>query len=284
MPTDAAKRSAEIDQMKGAARAEYPHLWHRLIEEWKGAELEDAAWLTYAANYLFSTGGVKWAMDPLSLFTRIEGGEQPDFAHDLDRLQLVVLTHAHRDHLDLSLISAIQSLSIAWVIPEFMLENIKQAVDISGRRILVPRVGCPIQFGRLILHPFNGLHFNQGNGVPEMGYLAEFNGKRWLFPGDTRNYDATLIPHNSNLTGVFAHLWLGKACALEDLPALLSDFCQFHLALKTEQIIVTHLQEMGRAAEDYWDLNHYWQAQRVWKEVAPSISVKYALMGQKVIL
>ncbi len=284
MPIEAASKQLEIEQTKERARAEYPRLWRRMIQEWKASEQEEAAWLTYAANYLFSTDGVKWAIDPYSLYTRLKDGNQPDFIHDLDALQLVVLTHAHNDHLDVNLISAIQHLPITWVIPEFVLGKIKESVTLPDDRILVPQVGCPIRFGNLTLHPFEGLHLNHGRGVPEMGYLAEFNQKRWLFPGDTRRYEVDRIPHFQNLTGVFAHLWMGKGCALEDTPPLLDDFCKFFSALEPHRIIVTHLQEMGRVAEEYWDLNHYELVRQKMSQAATAILLDSALMGQKVVL
>ena len=53
MPTERfRKRQAEINTLKENARATYPLLWRILILEWQSAKL-DAAWLTYAANYLF---------------------------------------------------------------------------------------------------------------------------------------------------------------------------------------------------------------------------------------
>jgi hypothetical protein len=282
MPIDASKRNTEIELERVRAKAIYPELWRNLITEWKQADQEDAVWLTYAANYLFNTAGVRWAMDPFSLFSRIGGGRQPDFAHDLDTLQLVVLTHGHNDHLDLNLISAIQSLPITWVIPEFLLNTIKQSVSLDEKRILVPQIGRPIEFENLTLHPFEGLHLHFGSGVPEMGFLVEFNDKRWLFPIDTRKYEPESIVPFAAVSGVFAHLWLGKARALEDHPPLLENFCKFHTAARPERIIVTHLRELGRKAEDYWDLSHYEQVVKIWKEMAPSIRVMYALMGQKV--
>jgi hypothetical protein len=51
-----------------------------------------------------------------------------------------------------------------------------------------------------------------------MGYLLEFNGKRWLFPGDTRSYDASLLQSFGPLEGHFAHLWLSRTGAYLEVP------------------------------------------------------------------
>jgi len=115
----------------------YPEIWERIIFEWKSSQ-KDRFWLTYSANYLLHTAGVKWAIDPYSLFTRIGGGEPPVFSQDLRSLQLVVLTHSHSDHLHLNLIAAIQDLPIYWVIPEFLLAKVNAFIDLPSERIIVP--------------------------------------------------------------------------------------------------------------------------------------------------
>ena len=62
-----------------------------------------------------------------------------------------------------------------------------------------------------MLTPFDGLHIHGEHGVPAMGYLAEFSKKRWLFPGDTREFDFSKLPDFGELDDVIGHLWLGKA-------------------------------------------------------------------------
>ena len=233
-----------------------------IINEWKQNSGADCAWLTYSANYLFRTAGVRWALDPFSLFTRVGGGPQPDFAADLAGLQLVVLTHAHNDHLDLNLVTAIRELPLTWVIPEFMLPGVMQAADLPRERILIPEPGKPIQVGGLTLTPFTALHFRGTRGVPEMGYLAEFSGKRWLFPGDTRSYTADRLPDFGKLDGAFAHLWLGKAAALLETPPLLPDFCGFFSQLNPARLVITHLDELGRDEPELWEEHHFRMARK----------------------
>ena len=89
-----------------------------------------------------------------------------------------------------------------------------------------------------------------------MGYLVEFSGKRWLLPGDTRTYEAAQLPDFGALDGLFAHLWLGRGCALLEEPPLLEDFCRFCLDLHARRILVTHLEEFGRSAQDTWRSAH----------------------------
>lgn len=274
------KRQAEIDIKKENARATYPSLWRNLILEWQSAKL-DAAWLTYAANYLFFTAGLRWALDPFSFLTRIGGEGQPDFATDLKMLNLVVLSHAHSDHFDPILLKAIASLPLTWVIPDFMLDQVNEITRLDQQQVIIPKPGQTLRFANLVLTPFEGLHMHAEGGVPEMGYLAEFSGKRWLFPGDFRSFNLSALPYFGRLDGVFAHLWLGKAQACTDRPSQLENFCQFFAGLEAERIVISHLHEYGRDADDFWDERHYMMAEDCIQNLNEKLKVIPAFMGVK---
>lgn len=271
-------RQTYLNRRKRKAVIDYPLTWQTVIRDWQTESSHATAWLTYSANYLFNTAGIRWALDPFSLFTRIGGGPQPNFAADLARLQLVVLSHQHSDHFDPQLLSALAPLNLTWIVPEFMLDSIP-AVN-----VLVPQIGVPLRFDGLTLTPLKALHFRKGNGVPELGYLAEFEGKRWLFPGDTRSFDFYDLPDFGKLDGVFAHLWLGKAQALSPTPPLLDEFVQFFASFKARRIVLTHLYELGRDAHDTWTWGHYLQVKRRLQHTSPEMAVSAACMGSKVIL
>lgn len=281
MPTERfRKRQAEIDIKKENARATYPSLWRNLILEWQSAKL-DAAWLTYAANYLFFTAGLRWALDPFSFLTRIGGEAQPDFATDLKMLNLVVLSHAHTDHFDPILLKAIASLPLTWVIPDFMLDQVNEITRLDQQQVIIPKPGQTLRFANLVLTPFEGLHMHAEGGVPEMGYLAEFSGKRWLFPGDVRSFNLSALPRFGRLDGVFAHLWLGKAQACADRPSQLENFCQFFTGLSANRIVISHMFEYGRDAEDFWDERHFEMVAECIKEFDAKLKASPVLMGEK---
>ena len=248
-------RAEEINLKIARARAEYPALWRRLIREWREVEIGNKAWLMYAANYLFYSDGVRWAMDTFSLSTRIGGVPQPDFAADLDKLELVLLTHIHNDHLDMNVIKAIAGLPIQWIVPEFMLDKVL-GTGVPRKNITIPEYGKSIPFKGMLITPFAGQHIHGRYGVPESGYLVECGEKRWLFPGDTRVYDAGNLPEFGSVDVVFAHVWLGKAQADLPIPPLLEEFCQYTLDCKAKRIILTHLEELGRDQKDLWDERH----------------------------
>lgn len=245
----------EIEEKIARARAEYPALWRRFIHQWREATSGNSAWLMYAANYLCYTGGVRWAMNPFSLSTRISGVPHADYAADLDQLELVLLTHIHNDHFDLNLISAIAGLPIQWIVPDFMLNQVLGA-GVPRKNIVVPTNGESIAFKGLGITPFAGQHIHGRYGVPETGYLVECCGKRWLFPGNTRVYDADKLPDVGSVDAVFAHVWLGKGQAGLPISPLLEDFCQYTLSCKAKRILLTHLDELGRDEKDLWDVRH----------------------------
>jgi L-ascorbate metabolism protein UlaG (beta-lactamase superfamily) len=207
-----------------------------------------------------------------------------NYAGDLDRLQLIVLSHAHNDHFDQNLISAVQGLPLQWIIPEFMLDIVMKTASIRSESIIVPKSGSQICIGDLVLTPFEGLHIRDQSGIPEMGYLVEFNGHRWLFPGDTRRYDISRLPDFGRLDGVFAHLWLGKAGAQINPPPLLDEFCAFFSCFNTGRLVITHLNEFGRDISELWDEIHYRAAVQGFKQNAPGFQIEMGLTGDKINL
>lgn len=265
------------EQVQSAA-ANNPALWERVTREWREAGSADKSWLTYSANYLFSTGGVKWALDPFSLSSRIKGVPAPDYARDLQGLELVLLTHEHNDHLDLNLLRSLRDQPFTWVIPGFLQPLVAEKVDLPAERILTPQVGSSFQYRNLTITAFDALHFHGRRGVPELGYLVESGSKRWLFPGDTRSYAHAQLPEFGRLDAVFAHLWLGKACALQPEPPQLEAFCEFYARFDTHRLIVTHLYEFGREADELWTLEHFKRVKAVLDKRA-GLVVERALTG-----
>lgn len=266
------------------AKYDYPILWKGIIQDWKQQTTSNAAWLTYAANYLVNTGGIHWAVDPFSMSTRVKGIEEPDFYNDLASLDFVLLSHAHSDHLDLNLINALVQRPIKWVIPQHMLEKVLDSSGIKKENIIIPVNGESFHIRNITITPFESLHFHALGGIEETGYLTEFNKKRWLFPGDIRNFEINKLPVFKKLDGVFAHLWLGKGKAKDNRPKFMNEFVNFHASLGPSKLIITHLDEFGRAEEELWDETHYVLVSKEFHSIAPTMSVKMAKMGMKVIL
>jgi len=165
----------------------------------------------------------------------------------------------------------------------------KDTTDICLSQVIIPKPLQSFDIQGIRITPFDGLHWEKQSGeeprgVPAMAYLIEFNHKRWLFPGDTRTYDASKLPSFGPVGGLFAHLWLGRSCALQNDPPLADAFCQFCLDLNSQKIVLTHLREFGRDSDDYWDEEH---AEKICSKIrgfSEDISAGPALMGESILL
>lgn len=280
-----------IDQRQKERSTHYPKMIADLTDEWCSPGVEDKVWLMYSANYLFRTGDVRWAMDPLTLRRRVPDAPEVDLVQSLSALDFVVLTHRHADHLDFNLVKSLRHLPILWIIPDYILPQVQAEAELPVDKVITPHPQQPIEIKGIRLLPFVGLHwevapseYGPQHGVPEMGYLVEFNGKRWLFPGDTRNFKVELLPSFGPVDGLFAHLWLGRGCALMEEPPLLNVFCRFCVSLQPRQVVLTHLEELGREADDYWDGRHAMKVMEHCRQLAPDLDVKTAYMGESVNL
>ncbi len=283
------ERQAQIESRQAKAAAAYPSQWLKMTGEWRQAG-DDRAWLVYAANYLFRTGGVRWALDPLSLRQRVRWAPEANLSR-LSGLLFVLLTHRHADHLDYALIRSLRQHPIRWVIPEPILPLVLERCGLPENQVIIPRPREALQIDGIRITPFEGLHWEPpaakegaARGVEALGYLVEWAGKRWLFPGDVRDYDLRKLPDFGQLDGALAHLWLGRGGALLDGPPLLEPFCAFYAGLPVRRLVVAHLHELGRQAEDYWDDEHYLQVAARLRLLAPECAVQAARMGESLAL
>lgn len=284
-----AERQIAISQRRAEACARYPVLWSNLITEWNSPGPEDRAWLMYSANYLLRTNNIRWAIDPLTLNSMIKDAPKVDVVHDLSNLSFVLLTHRHKDHLDVDLLSALRHLPIKWIVPKFMLNSLLRDAGLPRENIIVPAPLKVIELNGIRVLPFKGLHWEitpdkAREGVPSIGYLIEFGERRWLFPGDTRTYDASSLCDFGSVDHLFAHLWLGRGCALMEEPPLLDAFCKFCLDLRPRKITLTHLNELGRDANDFWDVRHTQSVCQRFSQVVVNLPVAQLLMGNSILL
>ncbi len=284
------EKQARIDRRRAEIVTRYPAQWDGMITKWNSAGPENRAWLMYSANYLFHTRGVRWAIDPLTLHWRVPAAPLVEAARDLRMLSFIILTHAHADHLDFDLLHSLSELPIQWVIPEYLLPLVTET-GLSQAKIIIPKPLKTFELEGLKITPFDGMHWETDptyqdgqRGVPATGYLVEFSGKRWLFPGDTRTYDTSKMPSFGAVDGLFAHLWLGRGCALHENPPLLETFCTFCLDFHPKRIIVTHLEEFGRNADEYWDDAHFQSVKSRILACTPDMVIESACLGERVDL
>jgi hypothetical protein len=83
---------------------------------------------------------------------------------------------------------------------------------------------------------------------------------------------------------LFAHVWLGRGCALMEEPPLIAAFCKFCLDLKPQRITLTHLTEFARDANDLWDDVHIQLVCSKLCEMSVNLPVAHLTMGNSVLL
>ncbi len=280
----AIRRQKSIDQ--------YPVLFREITQEWSSTATEDGVWLIYAANYLFRTGGFRWAVDPVTLHWRVNDAPPVSTSVLAKKLKLVLLTHSHGDHFDLDLIRALKETEITWVIPVTLQEKAISDCGLKPERIITPVPKQPILIPPLCITPFESLHWElpsssgqeEPRGVPETGYLVEYRDKKWLLPGDIRDYRAEKLPDFGRIDMLFAHIWMGRRCALIEDPPRLEEFCRFCAEINPGSIVLAHLEEWGRGADDLWVDWHARQVENRLRQLLPDCRVSVAHTGQRVSL
>lgn len=280
-------RRAHIAQVRHRLVNTYLASWDRMIQQWSADEAHDACWVMHSANYLFRTGKVRWAIDPLRLSVRLPEAPEPNLT-GLGALDFILLTHLDSDHRDRVLWRSLREQPTRWVVPQYMVDLFLEATGLTqqqwGERLVIPTPLAPVELHGLRVTPFEGMHWawDAGapkagpptRGIPAMGYLVESQTKRWLFPGDTRTYDRSLLPDFGAVDVVFAHVWLGRASALLAKPPELENFSRFVAALSPrEQIVLAHLYETSRPEKDCWVDVHATLAASVLRQHLPLIQV-----------
>jgi hypothetical protein len=261
MIADRTRNQKDILAKRQEYIVDYPGRWGRMIREWCAPRMDDAAWLTYSANYLFNTHGLKWAVDPVLLSNRIPEVPVLDVTHDLADLEFVLLSHAHSDHRDIALWSQLQNSRCHWIVPDHMTDFFAHEVSVSDSAYSVAIPGKDIAVSGVRIVPFEAPHYERletggTNHVDSTGYLVEVAGDSYLFPGDIRTYDPLCLKPFRDVSAVFAHVFLGRSSAVVCDPPLLEAFVDFYLSCHPKKIVLSHLSELGRDPENCWLSSH----------------------------
>ncbi len=277
--------------LKQQAVEAYPAVYQKVITEWQQPG-PDAFWLLYSANYLFRAGGVRWAIDPITLFARLSNSLPLHPMQDFSKLDFLILTHQHRDHVNWKLLESICSLPVPWIVPDFLVQECSAQTGIPRDRIIPAVTGQSIKICGIRILPLEGSHWEYPlganrseppiKGLPSVSYLLEFHGKRWFFPGDVRSYDRPVAPDLGKLDGVAAHVWMGRMHDPHSDPPLFKQFCSYFSNFQSGRLILTHLYEMGRELKDIWTLEHAQKIKQTLADIAPSIKVDTYCTGGRV--
>ena len=251
----------EITAKREALVSDYPEHWSRMIREWRATRETDAVWLTYSANYLFNTHGLRWAVDPVLLKNRVPEAQALDANRDMEDLEFVLLTHAHIDHVDVALWSQLKGSRCHWIVPEHMTDFFARETSLGDSDFTAAVPGRAIAVAGVSIMPFEAPHYERRvggevNHVDSTGYLVETSSGSYLLPGDIRTYDPACLQPFTDVSAVFAHVFLGRSAAAACDPPLLNAFVDFYLSCRPKKIVLSHLYELGREAEDCWLTSH----------------------------
>lgn len=283
----------QIDLLKQQAAEAYPAAYDRMINEWQQPG-PDALWLLYAANYLFRVGEVRWAIDPLTLLTRLFGTLPLHAEQDFSKCDIIILTHNHHDHIDWHFLKSIGSLPIPWIVPEFLIEECTAQTGIQREQIIPAVVDQCIEIRGIRILPMEGHHWEYSpgasrsepplKGLHSVSYLLEFHNKKWYFPGDVRAYDVVDRPSVGKIDGIAAHVWLGRMEDPLSDPPQLKPFCDYFSGFQSPRLVLTYLYEVGREMKDIWTLDHAQSIIQASRDLSPSGKVEAHCTGERVDL
>ncbi len=271
----------------------YPSIYEKVITEWQ-QDGPDALWLLYSANYIFRVGEVRWAVDPITLPARLSGTLPLRLQQDFSKLDFLILTHKHSDHLNWNFLKGLAALPSQWIVPEFLVEDCVEKTSVSQNQIIPAIINQWIEMKGVRILPMEGSHWEYAQaadgrktlvkGLSSVCYLFEFHGRRWFFPGDVRSFDVTKIPHLGAFDGIVGHVWMGRMSSPLDEPPLFDQFCDYYSRFHTNHLILTHLYEVGRDLKDMWTVEH---ARRIIASIltlAPATTAEALCTGERLIL
>lgn len=255
----------------------YPEVWDRVL---KAMELPDDLFcLIGAENYVFKTGGRLWVVDPM--FTTPRSGVTREAVKDrlhllFDRLDFVLLTHSHVDHLDVELLRLFPKLKL--IVPD----HLAHLIPSECRNVTYVHYGESLDVCGMHIDTFRSLHYDKGtaNGVEETGYKVTGCGYSLLFPTDVREYDAAKYPDFGAVTHVFGHVWLGRGKAL-DYPQtqLCEEQARFLTSFNADVIYLAHIAEAEREPIDMWTYAHAGLLTDAILTLKPDAHVRIPMLG-----
>lgn len=259
----------------------YDHRFRKALEVLDRTEGSSVA-LVGPSSYLFSTGGLRWAMDVAFRNLRFLSETPSRIGEYLKDLQLMILTHAHADHAEDSTIRALAQTGMDWIVPEFVEEKM-QALGVSADRLITVRPGETVHYGTLTVRVLPGRHYrpDTGKGCEAVGYLitAE-DAPSMAFPGDVRDFSTEGVEALS-ADYCFAHVWLTDFATEPNryIPKA-EELAAFMLRMSSRNVILGHLYENGRRESGMWQLHHAHLVGNVIRRQSPDTKVTVPQCGE----
>ena len=212
--------------------------------------------LLHSSSYFFCTGSCKWAVD-IAFRCAFNLAKTPWKAADLlADMDVMLLSHGHRDHFEEATLCMLKGSKTLLVIPDFLEERVVK-LGFSPEQLRIARPGEALDICGLHILPFVSSHFRpNGKGVQEYGYHITAQGSPSIvLPVDIRDFSkkADIPPADY----CFANIWLEDDSAdPASWKPLVESFCQYMLRFSAKNILLTHLYENGRPDDKMWRMEH----------------------------
>lgn len=235
-------------------RRDFDGWFHSALKVWESKE--NAFALIHSSAYLFHTNGCKWGMD-IAFRNAAKLAKTPREAATLLRpMDVMLLSHGHRDHFEERTLAALAQNETIFVVPDF-LEERATALGIRPEKLRIARPGEPLQVCGMTVLPFESSHFRpNGVGVPEYGYYVTAPGcPSMAFPVDIRDFSKK--PQLPPADYCFANIWLEDNSAdPESWQPMVKPLAEYMLGFSRKHIFLTHLYEDGRPDHKMWRKEH----------------------------
>lgn len=258
-----------------------------LEEVFKTEENTTKMCLLNASSYVFNTNGYLWAIDP-AFKNAYHLAESPkNIQKYFKDVKLILITHAHSDHLEKKTVEALSKTDALWIIPDF-LKEVAIEYGIDSQKIITASPGNVVRVGNLRITPFEGAHFRPitGKGMKEYSYfVAPDNGPTMAFPTDVRNYGLDRPEFIPEADCCFAHLWLGDNNEkTETCLEKATEFASYMLKFSKKRIFIAHLYENGRKDRSMWRIEHAEHAKATLQKLSPQTDTDILVHGAFKIL
>jgi L-ascorbate metabolism protein UlaG (beta-lactamase superfamily) len=171
------------------------------------------------ATVLVEAGGVSILADPFLGYGHDAAVPQYSFDDLPERIDYVLITHAHPDHLHLETLLQLRHKAQAIIVPKAgggalqdpSIKGVLEAFGFKCVRELGELEECEIPSGRIVGIPFMGEHAEL-DVKSKLVYLVQARGRSLMFAADTRNLAPELYAQIHRLYGDVDALFVGMEC------------------------------------------------------------------------
>lgn len=233
--------------------------WRGIFSAYK-SESRDRLWLAGPSSYVFSLGGVRFAVD-LQIRRDTDLAKVEDtLTEDLSALSFVLITHQHDDHFCIPLLQRLRDTRVRVYMPEGIRADLVRATGLRRENIVYLKSGDVIREGGVTVRAFRSPHLGAGADqslFPELGYEITTERGRMLLPADVRDYSYTDYPDFGEVDLCLAHIWGGSdALDAGAYGPTLEECAAFFARLRAKRYFFAHLYEIGRGDLYMWHDGH----------------------------